>query len=227
MDILINGDPVDALAMHRAPRQSRGSGRELCERLQEHSSQIFKVAIQAAIGGKVIARDNVREMRKDVTAKCYGGDISRKRKLLDKQKEGKKKMNPFGCVNMPQEAFMHHPERGLRAPRCRALCVCGIKQLIQRRNWAPAAWTSTWHPRCRRLRSVGGNMHTRPDVRALRGHRVITSKAGAPTQRFQWEHHNACNRLSQRSCAPASWCRRSARAIHRPGWEDVDRPSHR
>ena len=107
MDILINGDPVDAFAsiVHREKAESKG--RELCERLAEIiPPQMFKVAIQAAIGGKIIARDNVREMRKDVTAKCYGGDISRKRKLLDKQKEGKKKMKQIGKVSIPPDAFI-------------------------------------------------------------------------------------------------------------------------
>jgi GTP-binding protein LepA len=107
MEILINGDPVDAFAsiVHRVKAETRG--RELCERLAEIiPPQMFKVAIQAAIGGKIIARDNVREMRKDVTAKCYGGDISRKRKLLDKQKEGKKKMKQIGKVSIPPDAFI-------------------------------------------------------------------------------------------------------------------------
>jgi GTP-binding protein LepA len=107
MDILINGDPVDAFAsiVHREKAEQKG--RELCERLAEIiPPQMFKVAIQAAIGGKIIARDNVREMRKDVTAKCYGGDISRKRKLLDKQKEGKKKMKQIGKVSIPPDAFI-------------------------------------------------------------------------------------------------------------------------
>ena len=107
MEILINADPVDAFAsiVHREKAESKG--RELCEKLAEIiPPQMFKVAIQAAIGGKVIARDNVKEMRKDVTAKCYGGDISRKRKLLDKQKEGKKKMKQFGRVSIPSDAFI-------------------------------------------------------------------------------------------------------------------------
>jgi GTP-binding protein LepA len=107
MEILINADPVDAFAsiVHRDKAESRG--RELCEKLAEIiPPQMFKVAIQAAIGGKIIARDNVREMRKDVTAKCYGGDISRKRKLLDKQKEGKKKMKQIGRVSIPPDAFI-------------------------------------------------------------------------------------------------------------------------
>jgi GTP-binding protein LepA len=107
MEILINNDPVDAFAtiVHRDKAEQKG--RELCEKLADIiPPQMFKVAIQAAIGGKIIARDNVREMRKDVTAKCYGGDISRKRKLLDKQKEGKKKMKQFGRVSIPSDAFI-------------------------------------------------------------------------------------------------------------------------
>jgi GTP-binding protein LepA len=107
MEILVNGDPVDAFASIVHRDKAEGKGRELCEKLAEIiPPQMFKVAIQAAIGGKIIARDNVKEMRKDVTAKCYGGDISRKRKLLDKQKEGKKKMKQFGRVSIPSDAFI-------------------------------------------------------------------------------------------------------------------------
>jgi GTP-binding protein LepA len=107
MEILVNGDPVDAFASIVHRDKAEGKGRQLCEKLADIiPPQMFKVAIQAAIGGKIIARDNVKEMRKDVTAKCYGGDITRKRKLLDKQKEGKKKMKQFGRVSIPSDAFI-------------------------------------------------------------------------------------------------------------------------